>query len=190
MHLYVPRRTARPLVALIGMPSAGKTKIGKSLAERLHCDFVDTDERIASRFNTDRLQDVVDRLSAAAFATVEEEVVLCTTAALSAPTVIATGGSVVYSHKAMAYLYRETHVVHLCASLEVIERRIAKHPDRGLVLAPGDTIADLYQRRMPLYTQWEHRQINTDCRRRKVAKQLAAQLVKENIICTTSLSHA
>ena len=37
------------IVALVGLPGAGKTRIGRELAERLHFDFVDTDHLLQQR---------------------------------------------------------------------------------------------------------------------------------------------
>jgi len=156
------------------MPTVGKTKIGILLAQQSGRHFVDTDHYIMRAVGAATLQEVVDRLPAAVFAALEEQVVISITHMLSRATVIATGGSVVYSERAMEALRQKTHIIHLRSSLETIERRIAKNPNRGLVLSPGETIADLYRRRMPMYERWAHREVQTDHKRPLVAKQLAA----------------
>ncbi len=176
------RRDKQKLVSLIGMPSAGKTKVGALLAERLECGFVDIDDCITRHFSAKNLQEVVDRLSSAEFAAAEESVAILTLENLFAPTIIATGGSMVYSENAMGCFDQKTHIIHLRASLKTSERRVAQRPDRGIVFAPGETLSDLYARRMPLYAQWAHRTVAINHDRSKVAERLAAQLRRENLI--------
>lgn len=188
MHQRVPQKPTRQRISLIGMPSVGKTKLGRQLAERLRWSFVDTDDVIVSTCKATRLQDVVDRLSRAKFLKAEEDAVIKTVETMSAPSVIATGGSVVYSQRAMELLAQETHVIHVWASLATVTRRIQKDPDRGLVLDPGETIADLFVRRMPLYCKWAHSTVDTNHSRSKAAKRLAAQLVEDEIITLTPTS--
>lgn len=38
-----------PLLVIIGAPGAGKSRIGKRVAQLLRCDFVDTDRRIVAK---------------------------------------------------------------------------------------------------------------------------------------------
>jgi len=185
MHQRVPQKPTRHLISLIGMPSAGKTKLGRQLAERLKWAFVDTDDVIVNACKAQKLQDVVDRLSRAKFLKAEEDAVIKTVQTMSTSSVIATGGSVVYSERAMELLAKETHVIHVWASLTTVTRRIEKDPDRGLVLDPGETIADLFVRRMPLYCRWAHGTVDTNHSRSKAAKRLATQLLEDEIITLT-----
>ncbi len=177
-----PRHDTRKLVTLIGMPAAGKTKIGKLLARSARCGFVDIDEVLTKRFGAAKLQEIVSRLSPTEFAAAEEAAAIETATGLLVPTVIATGGSMVYLERAMRHLSRHTHIIYLKVSFETVVRRVARWPDRGIVFAPGETLADLYKRRMPLYEKWAHRTINTDRERPTIAARLAAQLAKEGYL--------
>lgn len=176
----------RKFVTLIGMPTAGKTKIGTLLARYLGCEFVDIDYVLTKNFGVNKLQHLVDKLSPAEFARAEEAVAIQMAMELSAPTVIATGGSVVYLESAMGCLSRRTHIIHLHVSLDTVVRRVAKRPDRGIVFAPGETLADLYARRMPLYEKWAHRTVNTDHSRPKIAWRIARQLASEGYLSKTT----
>ena len=69
-------------------------------------------------------------------------------------TVIATGGSAVYRPQAMAHLASLGPVVFLDVPLETIEERIARNPDRGLAIAPGQTLADIFYEREALYSHY------------------------------------
>lgn len=166
-------------VTLIGMPSAGKTKVGRLLAEHLECDFVDIDDCITKHYGAKTLQEIVNNLSSDEFAALESSVAIKTVLGLSKPTIIATGGSMVYHEKAMQVLDRYTHVIHLRASFKTISERVARKPDRGIVFAPGETLKELYARRMPLYKRWAHRTVRTDKDRVAAAKRLAKDLRRE-----------
>ena len=69
-------------------------------------------------------------------------------------TVIGTGGSVVYREEAMRHLAKLGPIVHLDLPLAVIEERIARNPQRGLAIAPGQTLADIFREREALYAAW------------------------------------
>ncbi len=169
------KKKHRQHITFIGMPSAGKTKVGRILAELLGIDFIDIDERIVESQGAANLQEIVDKLSPEQFAELETKIAIQTVKGLSRPTVIATGGSMIYYADAMYVFRKHTRVIHLSASLETIERRVAKKPDRGIVFAPGETLADLYHRRIPLYEEWAHRTVSADGKRRLVAEALAAE---------------
>ena len=69
-------------------------------------------------------------------------------------TVIATGGSVVYCDEAMQHLKSEGVVVYLKISLELLSRRLGNLKGRGVVLKEGQTLASLYDERVPLYEKY------------------------------------
>ena len=134
-------------VTLIGMAGAGKSTVGRFLAQKLHWTQLDTD-RLLEAFYGLPLQEIFDELGLEAFLLAEELVV----ANLGAKRcVISTGGSVVYGHRAMAKLQELGPVVHLFAELETIRQRIHNPDQRGLAMAPGQTLDSLYEERRPLY---------------------------------------
>ena len=70
------------------------------------------------------------------------------------PSVISTGGSVIYSPKVMARLAETSIVVFLSARLDTVEYRISLAPDRGIASSKEQTLADIYGERVPLYEHW------------------------------------
>lgn len=75
------------------MPGAGKSTLGVLLAKALGMEFVDTDLLIQRR-QGQKLQEILDREGMETFLRVEEETILSLRVRDS---VVATGGSVVYS---------------------------------------------------------------------------------------------
>lgn len=137
-------------IILIGMPSCGKSTLGRMLAKELNYDFLDTDEVII-RQNGCPLRDILDAQGVDGFIRVEEASV-CTV--IADKTVIATGGSVVYSEKAMEHLRAQGKVVYLQLSFDEMERRLGDLHARGVAIAPGSTLQDLYNERVPLYKKY------------------------------------
>lgn len=136
-------------VVLIGMPGAGKSTVGVLLAKRLAYGFVDTD--VALQTGEGRsLQEIIDNDGIEVFRGIEERYV----AALSCSrTVIATGGSVVYSTPAISALQASGVVVFLDVPLAVLAARLGDMTKRGLVRRPGQSLEELYAERRPLYRQ-------------------------------------
>ena len=76
--------------------------------------------------------------------------------------VISTGGSVVYSDRIMERLSRDTLVIYLRAQLSTVEYRISLAPDRGIASAKDQTLADIFNERIPLYQRWAQLSLDVD----------------------------
>jgi len=141
---------SRSNLILIGMPGAGKSTVGAMLAKQTARDLVDTDALIqTSQKRT--LQDVVDTDGYAVLRKIEEEVLL----GLSVQNcVIATGGSAVYSDRAMTHLRSDGLVVFLDMDLQELGSRIHDFHTRGLAKRPDQDLADLFRERFALYTKY------------------------------------
>ena len=134
-------------LVIIGMAAAGKSTLGRELARMLGWVFVDCDNLIEAAYGA-RLQDIADALTKDEFLDMEAAVIK---RIRMQRCVLATGGSVVYRPEAVEHLRGLGPLLHLDASLEVVLERIARKPDRGLAIAPGQTIEDLYNERKLLY---------------------------------------
>ena len=135
-------------VVLIGMPGCGKSSAGVLLAKALRKDFVDTDLLI-QKFEGKSLQDIIDERGNAYFRDVEDAVI---GNFRGDNYVIATGGSAVYSHDVMQK-FRDAGdtIVYIKVPCDEIVKRLSNIATRGVTLAPGQTIEDLYNERIPLY---------------------------------------
>lgn len=144
------KRRHLPCIILIGMPGAGKTTIGELLAEKLGWAFMDSDKALEALYGA-RLQDIFDALGKEEFIRVEGDVI----ASLDiSRCVLATGGSVIYRKDAMEHLKQLGRVIYLETPLDQIVKRIAENPERGIALAPGQTLEDLFAERQKLYLAW------------------------------------
>jgi len=142
-------------IVLIGMPGAGKSTVGVVLAKRLGFGFVDTDVLIQAEEHR-RLQDIIDHEGLAAFCRIEERALL---GLKVERTVIATGGSAIYSEAGMEALKENGLVVFIDVPLPELEKRLRDMDSRGMVIDPGESLADLFRRRRPLYRRWADRTV-------------------------------
>src|SRR3990170_4640570 len=96
-------------ISLIGMPGAGKSTIGIILAKILSYGFIDTDVLI--QINQQKsLQQIIDESDYLNLRNIEEKEILKVNIEKH---IIATGGSAVYSEKAMSHLINISRIVFL-----------------------------------------------------------------------------
>ena len=146
------------IISLIGMPGSGKSTIGTALAARLDLELVDADGLIEAQ-EGQSLQDIMDGRGNAAFRAVEEQVL---TSMPLFPSVISTGGSVVYSEAIMDRLSKTSSVVYLRSQLATVEYRISLAPDRGIASPGNHTLEDVYNERVPLYERYANVTVDVD----------------------------
>lgn len=137
-------------IVLIGMPGTGKSVVGRALAERLGYTFVDVDDLIAEAAGK-TLPEILRTDGLEAFVELEgrvgEELNF-------EDTVIATGGSMVLSEKAMEHLKKNGVVVWLETPIAQISDRMPEDlTDRGIAAPSGMTIREIYAHRLPLYAK-------------------------------------
>lgn len=156
---------------LIGMPGAGKSSVGVILAKRIGYHFIDTDLVIQAQEQS-RLQAIIDQQGLEKFRQIEEQVLL---GLHTKRCVVATGGSAVYSRRGMETLSRTGQVIYLQVPLNELQQRIADMGQRGLVMEKGQSFANLFHERTPLYEQCA--EITIACSGLS-AEQVAAQIEK------------
>lgn len=137
-------------VSLIGMAAAGKTTIGRELSALTGWGQLDADSLIESSYGA-ILQTIATSLDKEAFLDLEGAIISLINVKRC---IISTGGSAVYRDKAMAHLRSLGPVVYIAVPLPVILKRIARKPERGLAIAPGQTVEDLYEERVRLYEKY------------------------------------
>lgn len=145
-------------IILIGMPASGKSTAGVLLAKTVGYGFIDTDLLIQNEQKS-LLCDIIAAKGAEEFIKIEENVLSDLWAERC---VVATGGSAVYGERAMRHLQEIGTVVYLKLGEKTIEKRLKNIVLRGVVMRrSGETVADLYAERVPLYEKYAD--ITVDC---------------------------
>ena len=142
---------------LIGMPGAGKSTIGVLLAKRLGVSFLDTDILMQTGEGC-YLQETIAEHGLDGFRSIEERYLLTVPPDCG---VVATGGSAVYSRKAMAHLRSLGPAVYLQIDLVPLKDRLGNLDERGVLRMPGQTIDMLYDERCPLYERFADITVST-----------------------------
>ncbi|MFH2067207.1 MAG: shikimate kinase [Pseudomonadota bacterium] len=144
-------------ITLIGMPGAGKSTIGIILAKYLTYGFIDTD--ILIQINHQKsLQEIMDENDYLVLRNIEEQEILKLNIQHH---VIATGGSAVYSPKAMQHLSKISKIIFLQVDYEEINRRIHNFEQRGVAKREDQTFEELFAERKILYEQYS--ELTIDC---------------------------
>ncbi len=144
-----PVRLARTVV-LVGLMGAGKTTVGRRLAESLGAPFLDSDDEVTAAAGMD-IPDIFATLGEPAFRLGERRVI----ARLldEAPCVLATGGGAFMDAETRALIKARAVSVWIRADLETLVERTARRADRPL-LREGDPraiLARLMAERHPVY---------------------------------------
>lgn len=143
--------TDRPIV-LVGLMGAGKTAIGRRLAQRLGLDFVDADQEI-ERAAGCTVEEIFARFGEAAFREGEREVILRLLE--KPPHVLATGGGAFMDPVTRARIKAGAVSVWLRADLDILLRRVGRRSNRPLLKRgnPREILAALMETRHPVYAE-------------------------------------
>lgn len=138
-------------VFLIGFMGSGKTRVGRALARRLGCRFVDTDAEI-ERVRGLSVRRIFAGEGEAAFRRMESKAIA--RACRGRCRVVAVGGGAVTRPGNVAAMRRAGKVVYLQAPLVVLGSRVGRRGARRRPL--WSDAARLWARRRPLYRKAAH----------------------------------
>jgi shikimate kinase len=151
-------RTRRPdlrldrIVVLVGLMGAGKTSIGRRLADRLGVPFVDADEEIEKAAGSS-IEDIFAEHGEEAFRDGERKVIARLLEEQSG--VLATGGGAFMDESTRSRIRDRGVSVWLRAELDVLVRRCRKRGGRPLLKGVDmrETLQKLIDRRYPVYAE-------------------------------------
>jgi shikimate kinase len=143
-------------IILIGMSGAGKSTLGVLLAKSLNLLFADTDLLIQHK-HQQLLHEILEKEGIQNFKKYEEVVL---SGLNMKGTVIATGGSAIYSQLAMERLKTIGLVIYLHVPFERINKRLQDITSRGIVIDEGQSLSDIYLEREPLYNKYADITVN------------------------------
>ena len=140
----------KQLIAITGFMAAGKTTIGRALATKLNCEFVDLDESITAQQKRS-ISEMIQTDGEDSFRQLETAT-LAETLQASDDLVLALGGGTWAREENRRLLEKQNaRVVWLDAPFELCWQRIPMG-DNGRPLAPSREVAEkLYRARRPAY---------------------------------------
>lgn len=137
-------------IILIGMPGCGKSTLGVVLARKLGYGYLDTDSFISQR-EKNTLQNIIDNKGLDYFLDIESSVgseIVCDRV------IIATGGSMIMSEKAMDNLKSLGKVIYINVPIDELKRRLGNFSDRGIAVKNGESLEDIFNLRFPYYVKY------------------------------------
>lgn len=138
------------IVYLVGMPGAGKTRVGSELAGRLGVPFVDLDAEIEREAGAS-VPEIFRDEGEASFRALEAAALL--KASMEDPSVVACGGGIVLEPANRITLRNTGVAVYLDVPLDELRQRVRPSTDRPLIRQEGD-LERLLAARAPLYREF------------------------------------
>jgi shikimate kinase len=147
-------------IACVGLPGSGKSTVGRHLAKRLGCRFIDSDVVIEQRIGCS-IREFFEREGEPAFRDIEAQVLDELTQAERC--VLSTGGGAVLRPANRAALHERTTAVYLHSAPEDVFKRLRHDQNRPLlqVADPLIRLKELYSVRDALYRETAHLIVET-----------------------------
>ncbi len=160
-------------LVLIGLPGAGKSTVGRMVAERLHAGFVDIDT-ILNRKEGKPIAMIFAEKGESAFRDMERKEVEAALA--NPPAVIAPGGGWAVQPGALESARSRAYIVYLKARAEVAAGRAEPSGTRPVLMGddPLARMKELYTARDPFYAKADA----TVLTEAKSAENVATEVVK------------
>lgn len=130
-------------IVLIGMPTCGKSTIGKFLSEDIDRKFIDTDSIIEEREKM-KTGDYINKYGENAFRNLEEKVIREVSEKKGA--IISTGGGVILREKNIINLKKNGYLFFINKNIENLDAS----PDRPFTKTI-DKLKQIYEERLPIY---------------------------------------
>jgi shikimate kinase len=167
--------SGRPLV-LVGMMGAGKTTVGRRLANRLGRRFIDSDEEVEKAAGMS-IEDIFRLHGEDDFRAGEVKVIarLLKEEAI----VLGTGGGAFINPETRALVKASAVSVWIKADFEVLFARVSRRSNRPLLKTanPRETLQRLMEARYPMYAEADVTVVSRDVPQDQVATEVIEALI-------------
>ena len=147
-------------ITLIGMMAAGKTTIGRNIANTLGCPFIDSDQLIETKTKK-TISHIFRHKGEQQFRLIETDVIATLLRQQPYPYILAVGGGAFCHASTRIRLKRHTLTLWLDVPLSILKRRL-RQPDQLRHRPLASQFDRLYRRRGSAYRQAHHRLTITD----------------------------
>lgn len=147
-------------VALIGMPGAGKTTVGRALGRLLDMRFLDSDKELVGRTGVS-IATIFEIEGEASFR--RREAALIAELLEEEGIVLATGGGAILNADTCKVMREKALVIYLRATIDALLDRTQRDTSRPLLAAgsPREKLQALFEVREPLYQAAAHLTFDT-----------------------------
>jgi shikimate kinase len=164
-------------IVLVGLMGAGKSSIGRRLAEKLEFEFVDADYEI-ERAADKSIPEIFSDHGEAYFREGERRVI--SRLIENGAQVLATGGGAYINEETRKSIEAHGVSVWLKADLPLLMKRVMKRSDRPLLQAkdPEAVMKDLMEQRYPIYAQADVTVESKDVQHTQMVNEVVKALAK------------
>lgn len=159
-------------IVLIGMPSCGKTTVGRQIAKELNREFYDSDEYLVNKLGRST-NDIFEKDSEEYFRDIEEKVIK--ELSMKSGVVIATGGGVILKEENMNRLAGNGYICFIDRDISLLTPTLSRPTADS-----KEKIKKLYETRYPLYLKYADRVFETKENIKSTAKDIGEKFLSEN----------
>ena len=171
------RVLGRRNLVFVGLMGAGKSAIGRLVAQMLDIPFVDSDNEI-ERVSRMTIPELFEAYGEAEFRALEARVIK--RLLKTGPRVLSTGGGAFMNEATRAIVLGHGLSVWLKADLEVLWTRVSKRDTRPLLKTanPKQTLSNLLDQRYPVYAHADLTVQSRDTARETIAAEAIAAIAR------------
>ncbi len=164
-------------LVLVGLMGAGKSSIGRLVAQQLGIPFVDTDAEI-ERVSRMTITELFAAYGEQEFRALETRVIK--RLLKGGPRVVSTGGGAFINESTRFHVKRGSLSVWLKADLDVLWDRVNKRDVRPLLKTenPKQTLEDLMNARYPIYAEADLTVLSLDVGKETMVKEVLAAIAE------------
>ncbi|MDF1633427.1 shikimate kinase [Mycoplana sp. MJR14] len=174
-------------LVLVGLMGAGKSAIGRLVAQQLSVPFIDSDHEI-ERVSRMSISDLFAAYGEEEFRALESRVMK--RLLKSGPRVVSTGGGAFINERTRKHIKRGGLTIWLKADLDVLWERVSKRDTRPLLKTenPRQTLENLMNARYPIYAEADLTVQSRDVRKEIIADEVLAA-VAASVDTSADTSH-